>query len=100
MNENRDSALVWGASINRMKFFVYILESEIDGSFYIGQTSNLDERLKRHNKGHNPSTKTKRPWKLIHYIECVSRVEAMKLEKRLISWKKREAIQNFINNGM
>jgi|GEM_PF-1785501 len=29
-----------------MKFFVYILESEIDSSFYIGQTANLEARLK------------------------------------------------------
>jgi len=30
----------------KMKFFVYILESEIDSSFYIGQTANLEARLK------------------------------------------------------
>ena len=29
-----------------MKFFVYILQSELNNSFYIGQTSNVDERIK------------------------------------------------------
>lgn len=100
MNENWDSALVWGARHLDMKFFVYILESEIDGSFYIGQTNNLEKRLERNNKGYNPSTKVKRPWKIIHQSECVSLSEAMKLEKKLKSWKKRDVILKFINNGM
>ncbi|MBS1539503.1 MAG: GIY-YIG nuclease family protein, partial [Bacteroidetes bacterium] len=34
-----------------MDFYVYILQSDKDQSFYIGQTNNLDERLKRHNLG-------------------------------------------------
>jgi len=42
-----------------MKFFVYILESEIDKSFYIGQTSDVVGRLEKHNKGYNRSTKLK-----------------------------------------
>jgi len=70
-----------------MMFFIYILESEIDNSFYIGQIANIEERLIRHNKGYNRSTRLKRPWKLIFHEECKSRSEAMKLEKKLKSWK-------------
>ncbi len=81
-----------------MKFFVYILESEIDNSFYIGQTADLEARLKKHNKGYNHSTSAKRPWKLIYSEICNSRSEAMKLEKQLKGWKKRDAILNYINN--
>ncbi|MCA6379238.1 MAG: GIY-YIG nuclease family protein, partial [Cytophagales bacterium] len=29
----------------QMEFYVYILQSEKDGSFYFGQTNNLDDRL-------------------------------------------------------
>lgn len=75
-----------------MKFFVYILESELDGSFYVGQTSNLNNRLEKHNKGLNRSTKAKRPWKLFYYEEVNSRAEAMALEKKIKSWKKRDSI--------
>ena len=82
-----------------MKFFVYILESELDYSFYIGQTSNIEERIKSHNKGLNRYTRVKKPWKLIYKEECSSRSEAMKLEKRLKSWKKREALLKYIKNS-
>ncbi len=82
-----------------MKFSVYILESQIDGSFYIGQTSNLKERLKRHNQGLNRSTKSKKPWEVIYAEDCTSRSEAMKLEKKLKGWKKREAIIRYINDN-
>ena len=81
-----------------MTFFVYILKSELDNSFYVGQTANLKERLSRHNKGYNRSTRLKRPWKIIYYETYKSRSEAMKLEKRIKSWKKREAIVKYIES--
>jgi len=76
-----------------LKFFVYILESELDGSFYIGQTSNLENRLKRHNDGRNRSTKTKRPWKIVYFEKVNSRSEAIKLEQKIKSQKKRELVR-------
>ena len=82
-----------------MTFFVYILKSELDNSFYVGQTSNLEERLSRHNKGYNRSTKLKRPWKMIYSETCKSRSEAMKLEKKIKSCKKRAAIEKYIESN-
>ncbi len=32
-----------------MAYYVYILKSERDGTYYIDQTNNLEERLVRHN---------------------------------------------------
>ncbi|WP_238531077.1 GIY-YIG nuclease family protein [Flavobacterium frigoris] len=32
-----------------MEYFVYILESEIAGRLYIGQTIELNKRIKEHN---------------------------------------------------
>ena len=83
-----------------MKFFVYILESEVDGSYYIGQTSNLFERVNRHNKGLNRYSKSKKPWKLMYKEECDTRSSAVKLEKRLKSWKKRDALLKYINKNI
>ncbi|MBL7847969.1 MAG: GIY-YIG nuclease family protein [Cyclobacteriaceae bacterium] len=40
-------------------FFVYILVSGADGSFYIGQTNNLPERLRCHNAGLEKYTRPK-----------------------------------------
>ena len=50
-----------------MQYFVYILESEIDGRLYKGQTSDLDKRLQEHNSGKTKSTKGYIPWKLVHF---------------------------------
>ena len=80
-----------------MKFFTYILVSEVDGSFYIGQTQNVEKRVVRHNAGRNRYTSTKRPWKLLYAEPCSSRSEAMKLEKYLKSLKKRKAVLDWID---
>src|SRR5258706_234953 len=58
-----------------MIYFVYILISQKDNSFYIGQTNNIDDRLKRHNAGQERYTKTKAPWKLFWFIQVPSRSE-------------------------
>jgi len=48
--------------------FLYILKSEINERFYIGTTTDLDDRIKRHNQGRSKSTKSGRPWE-VAYIE-------------------------------
>ncbi|MBY0434225.1 MAG: GIY-YIG nuclease family protein [Cyclobacteriaceae bacterium] len=79
-----------------MSFFIYILQSEIDGSFYIGQTNNLDDRLKRHNAGLERYSRTKRPWKIFWSSQVESRAEAMKLERKLKNFKSRKRIIEFV----
>ncbi|MGQ9696207.1 MAG: GIY-YIG nuclease family protein [Thermodesulfobacteriota bacterium] len=64
-----------------MPFFVYILKSELTGNSYVGHTSNLQKRLTEHNHGKNPSTKNKRPWKLIYKEEFPTRSQATLKEK-------------------
>ena len=82
-----------------MLFFTYILESEVDGSFYVGQTSSLESRIVRHNLGYSKSTSGKRPWRLLYAKPYGSRSEAVKTERYLKSLKKREAILNWIQNS-
>ena len=43
--------------LSRMNYIVYILKSSIDGGYYDGYTSDLEERLMRHNEGLVRSTK-------------------------------------------
>ncbi|MGB5819657.1 MAG: GIY-YIG nuclease family protein [Saonia sp.] len=73
---------------------VYILYSGKRSRYYVGQTADIDKRLKRHNQGIVPSTKSGTPWKLILQIEVLSRSEAMVLERRI---KKRGA-KRFIDD--
>ena len=61
-------------------YFVYILQSTIDGSLYTGQTNNLTDRLKRHNRGQIKTTKSKLPYDLGYYEIYDSRSEAMHRE--------------------
>jgi len=74
-----------------MNYFTYILQSEIDGSCYIGSTSNIERRLEKHNFGHSPYTSKKKPWKVIYYEEFDSKNEAIKREKFL----KKQKNKNF-----
>ena len=74
---------------------VYIIESQVNRRYYIGQTRDVEERIERHNKGHNLSTKAYRPWKLRWWKEYETRPEAIKIEKRIKGIKKREGIRIF-----
>jgi putative endonuclease len=48
-----------------MHYIVYILYSSGINRFYVGQTSNLDNRITEHNSGESPYTSTGIPWKLL-----------------------------------
>jgi putative endonuclease len=81
----------------QMEFYVYILQSDKDGSYYFGQTNNLDDRLKRHNAGSEKYTSKKTPWKLFWYTKVSTRAEAMKLEKKLKNLKSTKRMMEFID---
>ena len=51
-----------------MPYFVYILQSEKDGIYYVGSTQDLDARIERHNQGRSNYTKAKCPWELVYQI--------------------------------
>jgi len=77
-------------------YYTYILQSEKDGSYYIGQTNNLEERLKRHNEGRSKYTKYKRPWKLVYLKDFDTRKEAIQLESEIKSKKRKSYIEYII----
>jgi putative endonuclease len=79
-----------------MTFSVYILESLKDGSYYVGSTNNLEDRLKRHNKGRVAYTKPKRPWKLVYSEEYPDRSSAAKREYEIKKHKSREFVETLI----
>jgi putative endonuclease len=70
-----------------MQYSVYIIYSATLDKRYIGQTSDLNQRLLRHNAGYNKSTKLGAPWVLISWTNCESRSEAMRLEKKIKNLK-------------
>jgi putative endonuclease len=80
-------------------FFVYILESIKTKRYYIGQTENLVDRVERHNKGYNLSTRPYIPWELKWWKEFETRAEAFKTEKKLKGIKKREGLERFVSKN-
>ncbi len=64
-------------------FFVYILQSELDQSYYKGFTEELLLRLKRHNNGESAYTRNKTPWHFVYIEPFSSKTEALKREKVL-----------------
>jgi putative endonuclease len=82
-------------------FSTYALYNEIRNKIYVGQTENLDIRLKRHNgellnkKGSYTAINTGK-WILIHKEEFATRHEAMIREKQLKTQKGREYIWNIV----
>ena len=65
-------------------WFVYILKCS-DNSYYTGCTSNLKERLTRHNKGQVHYTKDKLPLEVISYTAFQDKYKAFAFEKYLKS---------------
>ena len=62
------------------KFLTYILQSELDESFYIGYTSDLKRRLEYHNSGKSKFTSKKIPWKIVYFERFDSKSKAIKRE--------------------
>ncbi len=67
--------------------YVYILQSEKDLKFYIGEAKDLEARLAYHNAGLQRSTKNRIPFRVVYYEVLNDRVEALKREKEIKSWK-------------
>ncbi len=64
-------------------YFVYILYSEKDKNLYVGCTSDVNERLKRHNSGQVLATKFRQPLVCIHTEKFDSKEEAFNRERFL-----------------
>ncbi len=79
-----------------MPYYVYILKSLKDQTYYVGSTQNLDSRLKRHNEGRVASTKSKRFWKLVYSEEHPNRSSAAKRETEIKCHKRRAFIEALI----
>ena len=79
-----------------MEYFVYILESEIDGRLYKGQTSDIENRLTEHNSGKTKSTKGYKPWKLVYFERYETRDEALLREKYFKTGRGREFLKHIL----
>ena len=78
------------------KFYVYILQSLKDFSFYVGQCEDLDSRMSKHFDGMSQYTSSKRPLRLVYFETLDSRKAALMREKQIKKMKSRQYILQLI----
>lgn len=77
--------------------YLYILQSESTGRFYVGSTNNLTRRLEEHVRGQTSSTRG--PWKLVHKEEYESRLTAHRRELEIKQWKSSKMIKALLSQA-
>lgn len=80
-------------------YFVYAIFNRSHNKVYIGQTKNLEERIKMHNENKFRNSYTSRfsgSWELIYSEGKNSRSESLKREKQLKSFQGRKFIKRYI----
>ena len=82
-----------------MFYFVYVLLSKKDGRFYIGSTSNIEQRLNYHNQGKNKSTINRRPLKLIFYEAFLTKQDALRRERNFKTTKGKVTIKQMLRHA-
>jgi putative endonuclease len=64
-------------------YYIYVIQSVVDNTFYVGYSENLKSRISDHNKGKSIYTTKKRPWCLIYYEAYASKKDAQARERKL-----------------
>lgn len=79
-----------------MHYFVYILYSTTKDKFYIGYTSDLNERIIRHNQKSKGYTGSTNDWELKYHETFENKIDALNREKQIKSWKSKIKIKELI----
>ena len=80
-------------------FYLYILYSKSIDHYYIGQTSDLDGRLRRHNNSSSRFTSRATDWQIIYFEEYPTRSEAAKRESFIKKMKSRSFIMELTGHA-
>ena len=72
---------------------VYVLRSLKNGRLYTGSTSDLERRLREHQRGKNRYAKYAGPFELVYKEECGTRLEARQRELFLKSGQGRALLK-------
>jgi len=77
-----------------MDYTVYILFSLSLNKYYIGYTSGpIDERIRKHLTADSGFTSHAKDWTLKYQEHFIDKLSALKREKEIKSWKKRDRIE-------
>ncbi|MCK6618438.1 MAG: GIY-YIG nuclease family protein [Cyclobacteriaceae bacterium] len=79
-----------------MEYYVYILQSQLNLSFYKGHTDDLNRRVAEHNAGNVAYSKKFKPWNLVWFTAKPTKNQALALEMKLKNLSRNRLI-DFIN---
>jgi len=78
--------------------FVYILQSEKNGRYYIGSTNDLERRIVEHNSGKTKSLKHLVPFRVVFKKGFIDPKDARTMERKLKKMKSRVIIEQIISD--
>jgi len=81
-------------------YYVYVLKSQVDSKLYVGYTTNLRERLQKHQNGEVTSTKFRRPFELIFYEGYKSMKDAKRREGYLKTSKGKSSLRMILRDSL
>ncbi len=81
-------------------FYVYIIQSLKDSSYYIGYSANPISRLEKHNKSRTGYTSRKKPWELVYTEGFEDKSDALKKERFIKAQKSKAFIERLINSKL
>ena len=84
-----------GGSVFDM-YYLYILQSESSGRFYVGHCENLLVRFHQHRNGYSKSTRGRGPWWMPYWEVHPTRSAAMARERALKAMKSSQGIRRLI----
>lgn len=86
--------------MKKLEHCVYVLQSLKDKNLYIGYTSNLNQRLTSHIKGHSLATSPRRPFELVfcEYYKNIS--DALDREKYFKTTKGKRALKIMLKSSL
>jgi putative endonuclease len=64
-------------------YYVYVIQSRMNGRFYVGSTKDVENRLREHNAGESKSTHAGKPWELLHVESYGTLAEARRQESKI-----------------
>lgn len=79
-------------------YYVYIIQSELDNSYYKGFSTQPILRLQQHNNKESTYTAGKTPWKLIHLEIFDDKTAALRREKVLKKYSHQQIAQLIISS--
>jgi len=81
-------------------FYVYILQSAKDKKLYIGFSTDINQRFKKHKEGDTKSTRPRRPLKLIYSEAHISEKDARRRERYFKTTKGKSSLRQILRDTL